>query len=198
MKIRLIHGIHEPEGMTNMGMLTGHVRKAAPNSEVTLFNYGFLGFWKARFENTEIAHDFSTMSKLERRTDEREIWITHSNGAAIAYLAVDKFGATPDMIININPALDRWRTAGIRRVMTIHSDNDRWVNLSQWLPGHIWGDQGKVGYKGRLNNTINFNASKADPPMAYQEHCDLFAPERIGLWAAWMIRQIENHTGVRP
>jgi len=198
MKIRLIHGIHEPEGLTNMGMFAGHVRGVSPNSDVSLFKYGFLGFWKARFENTEIAHDFSTMSKLERRTDEQEVWITHSNGAAIAYLAVEKFGATPNLIININPALDRWRTAGVRRVVTIHSEGDRWVNLSQWLPGHIWGDQGKVGYRGRLNNTINVDACKMDGVMAYQGHCDMFEPERINQWAHYMVQQIYVSTGVRP
>lgn len=197
MKIRLIHGIHAKEGNNNMSMLLGHMRGACPNSLVSLWQYGFLGFWAARWSNGEIARDLAVESRLDASRSP-EIWITHSNGAAIAYLAVRDHGATPDMIININPALDRWRTAGVQRVETIHSDGDRWVTLSQWLPGHIWGDQGKVGYRGRLTNTINHNASEFSGAMAYQGHTDLFEPERIVQWAMFCAYRINEFTGIRP
>lgn len=197
MKIRLIHGIHEKEGMTNMSMLTGHLRGACPNSKVSLWQYGFLGFWAARWINGKIARDLAVESRLDAGRGP-EIWITHSNGAAIAYLAVEDHGATPDMIININPALDRWRTAGLPRVETIHSEQDRVVDFSQWLPFNIWGDQGKVGYRGRLGNTINHNASEFSGAMAYHGHTDLFEPERIRQWAMFCAYRISEFTGVRP
>lgn len=196
-KIRLIHGIHEPEGVSNMGMFARHMQWVAKKSDVDLWQYGFLGFWAARWENGRIARDLAWDHKQERRRGP-EVWITHSNGAAVAYLAVEEHGATPDMIININPALDRWLTAAVQRVETIYSEGDRWVNLSQWLPFHIWGDQGKVGYKGRMHNTISHDASKFGGVMAYQDHCGAFAPERIVQWALFCAHRIEEFTGVKP
>ena len=197
MRIRLIHGIHEKEGMTNMSMLLGHMRAACPNSEVSLFQYGFMGFWAARWRNGGVARRLASAANVESDTGP-EIWITHSNGAAIAYLAVKRYGAKPTMIVNINPALDRWRTAGVPRVETIHSDQDRAVDLSQFLPFHIWGDQGKVGYRGRHHNTINHNASEFSGAMAYDDHTGLFEPERIVQWALFIAQRIGAFTVQRP
>lgn len=191
MKIRLIHGIHSKEGDNNMAQLLPHLEKAMPGSKIELFSYGFMGFWAARWDNNSIAQRFAAESKFNRGSCP-EVWITHSNGGAIAYLAVQKFGATPDMIINVNPALDRWRTAPVPRVETIHSEQDRAVDIAQWLPFHIWGDQGKVGYKGKSTNTININASKISGVMAYKGHTGLFDSVRIGTWANFMALRIEE------
>lgn len=197
MKIRLIHGIHAKEGSNNMSRLIGHVKSACPNSHVTLWQYGFVGFWAARWKNNDIARRLAAESKLDALST-KEVWITHSNGGAVAYLAVEKYGASPAMIININPALDRWRTADVRFVETIHSNNDRWVNISQWLPFHIWGDQGKVGYKGKMTNTINHNASEFSGAMAYDGHTGLFDPDRIAQWAVFFSHRIAESIGVKP
>jgi hypothetical protein len=189
-KIRLIHGIHEKEGATNMSALLPHIKRACPDSDVTLFEYGFLGFWEARWRNTKIAMRLARFSN----TDERrmpEVWITHSNGAAVAYLAVEKYGATPDMIININPALDRWRAARVPFVEVIHSGGDRWVYLSRWLWWNIWGDQGKVGYGGARRSIVNHDAGKMRAPLGYQQHSELFDPTRIEPWAQAIARRIE-------
>lgn len=192
LKIRLLHGIHAPEGDNNMARFMPHLQRAAPRAQVLLWQYGFMGFWQARWRNAQVARDFAATSMLERQRGELEVWVTHSNGAAVAFLAVEKHGAKPDMIININPALDRWRTAVVPYVMTIHSDGDRWVWLSQWIPGHIWGDQGKVGYRGRMHNTINHNASQFGPAMRYQGHMGAFEPSRIERWAYFCAARIEQ------
>lgn len=189
MRVRLIHGIHSPEGDNNMSAFRPHVEKAMPGARVDLFEYGFMGFWAARWKNDGVAKEFAELS-ISKRDRFPEIWVTHSNGAAIAYLAVTKYGAKPDMIVNFNPALDRWRTSPIARVETIHSDQDRWVDLSQWLPFHLWGDQGKVGYRGDLQNTINHNASKIGGPMAYHSHMGAFSKSRISAWAYFTANRI--------
>lgn len=199
-KIRLLHGIHAPEGNNNMARFAPHLAKAMPQAQVLLWQYGFMGFWQARWHNDWVAREFAAESKLGRQRGEMEIWVTHSNGAAVAYLAVEKYGATPDMIININPALDRWRTAAVPYVLTIHSDGDRWVWLSQWVPGHIWGDQGKVGYRGRMSNTLNIDAGKIEPAMRYDSHTGAFEARRIERWAyfcAARIEQMAEHHALR-
>lgn len=60
------------------------------------------------------------------------------------------------------------------------------MQLSQWLPLHIWGDQGKVGYRGRLGNTINHNASRFGAGMAYDSHTGAFEEKRIARWAEFV------------
>lgn len=191
-KVRLLHGIHAPEGSHNMARFAPHLAGAMPQAQVLLWQYGFMGWWQARWRNDWVAREFAAESKLGRQRGELEIWVTHSNGAAVAYLAVEKYGATPDMIININPALDRWRTATVPYVLTIHSPGDRWVWLSQWIPGHIWGDQGKVGYHGRMTNTLNLDAGKVEPAMRYDDHTGAFDPKRIRRWAYFCAARIEQ------
>ena len=191
MKVRLVHGIHSKEGNHNMTRLLPHLQTAMPGAKVELWEYGFLGFWQARWRNARLARQLDLDCRIQRER-EPEIWITHSNGAAIAYLAVKNHGTPVNMIININPALDRWLTPDVRRVEVIHSDQDRWVDLSQWIPFHIWGDQGKVGYKGKKENTISHNASTVGGRMAYTGHCDLFDSARVKDWAYFFANRIDE------
>lgn len=189
MKIILIHGIHEKEGDTNMSMLWPYLQRHLPDRQIHLHSYGFMGFWEARWDNKRQA------KRLASVIEEGDVVVTHSNGAAITYMACCDHGARPAGVININPALDRKRTAPAKWVETIHSDGDRWVWLSQWLPWHIWGDQGKVGYRGGEKNTVNYNASKFSGVMAYKGHCDLFVSTRINEWAKFIARRIEGNLG---
>lgn len=204
MRVRLIHGIHEPEGNSNMRSFAPAVRGAMPKAEVLLFEYGFMGFWAARWQNDSIARKLALVSH-GRQGDGHEVWITHSNGAAVAYQAVVDHGASPDMIININPALDRWRAAPVPFIEIAHSQNDRAVNVSQWLPGHIWGDQGRAGHGSTLlriaekpfgTQVSNYNASRFAEPMAYEDHCGMFHGEaRRWHWANFWASRIAERLG---
>lgn len=186
MKVVLIHGIHAKEGNNNMSELLPYIRRDLPGVEVDLYQYGFMGFWQARWQNNSEAEQFA-----DYLSEDECIIITHSNGAAITYLACKNNGLKPNGVININPALDRWKTSPTARwVLTIHSDQDRWVDLAQWLPFHPWGDQGKVGYKGDAQNTVSLNASEQSGAMAYGGHCDLFERKRIGDWSKLMCNYI--------
>lgn len=198
--IRLIHGIHAPEGANNMSALLPHMRDACPDADVQLFGYGFMGFWQARWRNNDVA---SRLAAVWRNgAADQEVWITHSNGAAVAYLATHSHGARPRMVININPALDRHLAAIAPAVEVIHSDGDRWVDVAQWLPGHIWGDQGKMGYgstwaaKARRTDVINHRASAPDfGNMAYDNHTGLFKPKRIAHWSRFIAHRIDERLG---
>lgn len=191
MRVRLIHGIHSPEGTNNMAAFAPYLRAAMPGAKIEVFEYGFMGFWAARWDNEGIAKQLAGLSNLQR-TGEKEVWVTHSNGAAIAYLATLKYDARPDMIINFNPALDRKKTAPIELVETIHSDSDRAVYASRFLPFHLWGDQGKVGYRGPMQNTLNHNATEMPPGMAYKDHTGAFSAQRINKWAGFVASRING------
>ncbi len=184
MKVILVHGIHSPEGSNNMAVLWPWLARNLPECSVVLHQYGFMGFWQARWRNPVEA------ARLAELAEDGDVIVTHSNGAALAYLAVRDYGARPVGIVNINPALDRWRTAAVEWVETIYSKGDRWVWLSQWLPGHIWGDQGRVGYRGLEDNTISHAADDFGETMAYASHVGLFAQVRIAQWAAFIGQRI--------
>jgi hypothetical protein len=192
-KVILIHGIHSKEGNHYMSALLPHIKKAMPEADVEVFEYGFMGFWRARWDNKKVAKRLAELSKAVKDSGEKLIWITHSNGGAIAYLTTKVYNIKPDMVVQINPALDRWLTPNSPLVEVIHSDQDRAVDLSQWLPFHIWGDQGKVGYKGKMHNTFNHPASSFNKGMAYYGHCGLFDKTRIKKWADFIAARIYNY-----
>lgn len=190
MRVLLIHGIHAPEGSSNIAMLMPYLKGAMPKAVVEVFSYGFMGFWQARWKNNSVAERLA-----KEQSSEDEVWITHSNGAAIAYLAVKNHGASPSMIININPALDRDLAASVPVVEVIHSKEDRAVYFSRWLPFHVWGDQGKVGYKGERQDVVNHNASEFGGSMRYDDHCGLFSSVRIREWATFIAHLIGKSQG---
>lgn len=186
MKIVLIHGIHSPEGDNAMSALLPHLKKKMPHLKVVLHSYGFMGFWKARWDNDRQAR------RLASVLEDGDLVVTHSNGAAITYLAVTRHGARPKGVLNINPALDRWLTCPVPHVETLHSRGDRAVWVSQWLPFHLWGDQGKVGYKGKLTNTKSVDVNKFPPEMSYEGHMGLFSPSRINHWANYLSYRLQS------
>jgi alpha-beta hydrolase superfamily lysophospholipase len=190
MKVILIHGIHSPEKNNNISKLKPALERAMPGVEIEIFSYGFMGFWAARWENEGIAQKFSDAICEAKTQHDKVVVISHSNGGAITYLAVNEFDADPDMVIQINPALDNYRTPVVKWVEVIHSEQDRAVELAQWLPFNIWGNQGKVGYKGKRKNTINHDASKFDKYMRYDDHTGLFEDTKIDMWARFMANRI--------
>lgn len=197
MIIRIIHGIHYREESSNVAAFAPVLQKIIPNALVSVFSYGFMGFWAARFQNLAIAKRLAFARS--NTMGEREVWITHSNGAAIAYLATKVLGAKPDMIINFNPALDRWRVAPVSQVETIHSDQDRWVDLSRFLPFHLWGDQGKVGIAKTPYHAVEHlnycchNATKFGPGMAYKDHTGAFTANRREAWAYFIAQRLSDY-----
>lgn len=199
MIVRLIHGIHSPEGNNNITAFVPVLQKAMPGARVEVFSYGFMGFWAARWDNPEVAKRLAFVKS--GNTKEKEVWVTHSNGAAIAYLATTRYEARPGAIFNFNPALDRWRVAPVKWVETIHSNQDRWVNLARYLPGHIWGDQGKIGIAPTTfkvpehNSYVCHNASKIGGKMAYDDHTGAFHPVRRKSWAYFLTNRIEEIEG---
>lgn len=207
MIIRLIHGIHSPEGNNNMSAFAPSVQRVMPHAHVHVFSYGFMGFWRARIANASVARRLADVHNVSKN-NEPEVWITHSNGHAVAYIACRDYGARPDGIIAFNPALDRWRTPQGPFVDVIYSKQDRVVDLAQWLPWHLWGDQGKVGFVPEAprympwvkpddgSRTISHNVDDFGDDMAYEGHTGAFDKSRRDKWAAFVALRIEERLGV--
>ena len=195
MIIRLIHGIHSPEGDNNVAAFAPIPQHTLPGAHVTVFSYGFMGFWQARWRNDEVAKKLAFVKS--GNTGEKEIWVTHSNGAAVAYMAVKQYGARPNAIFNFNPALDRWRVAPVNWVETVHSEQDYAVNVARFLPFHIWGDQGRVGIQKTLtkpvehHHYVTHNASKFPGFMRYYTHTGAFSAARRQSWAYFIAHRLD-------
>lgn len=187
-RVILIHGVHTPEGDSNIGRLAPAI-EAASGKPVTRHDYGFMGFLQTYFRNAEQAR------RLAAATRRGDWWVTHSNGASIAWLAVHKHGARPGGIINFNPALDRHRTFNpVPYILTIHSDGDTAVRLSQYLPFHTWGDQGLVGYKGGYSAHQNVNGTtEVAEEAAYKTHTGAFSDSRYKWWGHFVGGIILRH-----
>lgn len=186
-----------------MSAFAPSVQRAMPHAHVQVFSYGFMGFWRAHRANFSVARHLAAACSVS----DTEVWITHSNGHAIAYIACRNYGAKPDAIIAFNPALDRWRTPQGPFVDVIYSKQDRIVDIAQWIPGHLWGDQGKVGFVPKApcfipwvkpddgSRTISHNAAAFGPGMAYEGHTGAFKKHLRDKWADFVASRIEERLG---
>jgi len=179
-RVILTHGVYTKEGNHNIGRLAPGIEEAS-GLQVVRNEYGFMGFMQTYWRNDEQARQLAAMSR------DGDWWVTHSNGSSIAWLAVHRYNAKPRGIINFNPALDRYRTCeNVPYVLTIHSKGDTPVSLSQYLPFHTWGDQGRVGYRGKAKNTHNIDATDGVMrEFAYQSHNGAFTDSRYKWWASF-------------
>lgn len=180
-RIILTHGVYTKEGNHNIGRLQPGIEDAS-GLGVIRNEYGFMGFLQTYWRNREQARQLAALSA------DGDWWVTHSNGAAIAWLAVREYRARPCGIINFNPALGRKMSfEGVPYVLTIHSADDTAVSFSRFLPLHPWGDQGRVGYKGNYAYHTNLNATNdVHPTYAYRTHTGAFTDSRYRWWSEFV------------
>lgn len=94
-----------------------------------------------------------------------DVLITHSNGRNYGEKAIALAAeAQPERawhLISINGARDNDAPIhpNISRLDVIFSRNDKAVMVSRWLPGHRWGDEGRVGYQGDDRRVRNHDHS---------------------------------------
>lgn len=138
-RVVLIHGIHTPEGSSNVRRLFPYF--ADMHWDVAVFEYGFISALAARWRNPAIA------DHLAQVLCEDDHVVAHSNGAALLWLATQR----PECpwlrhASLIAPALDATRCP--RRIDTIdvyHNASDRLLGLARLLPAHAWGAMGRDG-----------------------------------------------------
>lgn len=137
-RVVLVHGIHAKEG-------TSHIRQLKPyfearGFEVLVFEYGWVSVLGARWRNPDIAWRLADVVQPDDHV------VCHSNGAAVAWLAMKNHNMRCTMLSLIAPALDddKWlRNATWTDVYHNHCDNVVWFARLLWW--HSWGSMGRDG-----------------------------------------------------
>lgn len=181
----LVHGIHSAEGTTNMRRMVPFFEQAG--FRVTVFEYGWMGVLQARWKNPGIAR---RLAALVRESDHL---VCHSNGAAIAWLAMRNHGMKCRRISLIAPALDADKIfQGAIWADVYHNACDHVVWLARLLWWHAWGSMGRDGCLHPVpaifgHTNIDVANHAALPKIC--GHLEYFEPYILPRLGPWMVRR---------
>lgn len=193
-RIILVHGIHAAEGQSHIGLLAPHLE--ALGLEVVRFEYGFLSALRARWANPGIAQRLVAIARPQ------DVVVCHSNGAAITWLACEKYGLKLKGVALINPALDSDKLIRLAGFMDVyHNQGDDIAWLSKWLINHAWGSMGRDGCTFKPMRTLslsdlgvtNIDCGNTDGMSKIDGHLDFFSTAKIALWAQYLGLRIRRH-----
>lgn len=97
------------------------------------------------------------------------VFVGHSHGNVIAYLAAKEYGANIIYQVCINPALnvDTVFADSVHMIDTYFSAGDNVVALSKLVPFHWWGEAGRTGFQPKGNDKHRHRKfSMSNPPKA--------------------------------
>lgn len=193
-RVIMIHGVKYTEkSKANFLQLVPAFDDAGFN--VITPKYGFIpafviGFFQ--WVDNRLADSMASFIKPD------DIILGYSNGGTLAYIISQKVKVRG--IILINPALDSSLAPNADFVHVYYNDGDLVTWASSFIPFHLWGDMGKVGYKGKWNKCI-MNIDEGHPPEddlpALDGHKDLFQPKNIGPWSKYMVKQLLISLGIQ-
>lgn len=181
----LVHGIHSAEGTTNMARLVPYFETAG--FRVTVFEYGWLGVLRARWANPGIAR---RLAALVRETDHL---VCHSNGAAVAWLAMENHGMRCRHVSLIAPALDDDKVLdGAIWTDVYHNACDHVVWLARLFWHHAWGSMGRDGcrnVRALASGTCNIDAADHAALPRICGHLEYFEPYILPRLGPWLVRR---------
>lgn len=175
MTIFFVHGIHTDDSDNVTAKLAPAFRQVC-DEEVMVWKYGYalaLTTGLTDFLNGRRAAKLAKLIKLG------DSIVAHSNGCAIAWLLQGEH-VPLDRLILVQPALDSWRTFdNVRKVLVLRNDEDEVVGASTLGFCSAWGDMGKRGYTGTLDNVEQWD-TKAPPHLLppYAGHSGIVADDR--------------------
>lgn len=186
-RVVLVHGIHAKEGTSNVRKLVPYFEHAG--FEVVVFEYGWVSVIGARWRNPGIARRLAALVRPDDHV------VCHSNGAAVAWLAMRDHGMRCTQLSLIAPALDddKWlRNATWCDVYHNHCDHVVWA--ARWLWWHSWGSMGRDGCTDPLAQAFGVRnidvAGHAGLPTICG-HLEYFQPHILPRFAPWLV---ERHT----
>ena len=124
---------------------------------------------RVRLCNKGLAHAISHLIQPDSTV------IAHSNGAAIAYLAA-KNGAPIKNLTLVNPALDKDVVfpGQLENIQVWFAPHDKWTGLAKYIPKSLWGNMGRIGYKGPLDARVTQYNQEEILGRFEDEHSGLF------------------------
>lgn len=128
----------------------------------------------------------------------KDIIIGHSNGCAIAYDLMTKYGVTVAGAIFINGALEQDIARMAPWYDVYFNPGDSITEVAKWgaaigATDRVWGELGHAGYKGGdpLITNINCGATKDMPIVS--GHSDFFTPGKLAAWGPYLVNRIKAH-----
>lgn len=182
-RVVVVHGIHAPEGQSNVWRLKPYLELHGLAPQV--FEYGYMGALWARFANPGVARN---LARLAESFGEPVDYVCHSNGAAVLYLAMREHGVAARRVSLINPALD----AGLRLPNALFTDiyyngGDDVAWWASLLPRSVWGRMGRDGYRGAgAAGVVNIDCGHTAGMPPLDGHLDFFGPEKLDLWGRYL------------
>jgi hypothetical protein len=162
--VLLVHGFNVSRPLRSIAQLRSHFE--ALGCLVEGFNYGDLGLFAVRKNNHRLASKLAERCRYWKEKNKRVIICGHSNGSAITRIACKYYGAEPEVVEAINPAL--WRvlnpapTAKVCHVWFNKGDTVgflakviRWLTPLKFVNDRPWGEMGRVGFVGPDSNVFN-------------------------------------------
>jgi hypothetical protein len=183
-RIILVHGIRSSEGRSNVRKLVPALQ--AEGLETTVFEYGFIRFFTARWLNSSLAKRLAAIARPG------DIVVAHSNGCAIAHRASERENADFGGVVFIQPALDPERTTRAPWVDVYFNAGDHVTWFAKLLPWHTWGEMGSVGYTGPGSNHTNFDTGNFPLMPKCDGHLDIFSAEKVSAWSKFIARRIKT------
>lgn len=184
-RVVLVHGIYAAEGSSHIRTLKPFFEAAG--FDVLVFEYGFVSAFQSYFKNPGIAR---RLAALVRRDDHL---VCHSNGAAIAWLAMKKHGMTCLKLSLVAPALDADKiTAAATWTDVYHNHCDHVVAIARLFIRHAWGAMGRDGCTnadGLRQGMCNIDVANHAGLPEICGHLEYFEPHILPRFAAWLVKR---------
>lgn len=184
-RVVLVHGIHTKEGTSNVRKLVPYFE--AEGFDVLVFEYGWLGVLGARWRNPGIAR---RLASVVRPSDHL---VCHSNGATVAWMAMENHSMRCERASLIAPALDSDEVLyGAWHTDVYHNACDHVVWFARLLIHHAWGSMGRDGATNVLHHALGMHnidvANHAGMPQICG-HLEYFEPHVLPRFAPWLVRR---------
>ena len=101
-----------------------------------------------------------------------DIWLSHSGGSYLEYLAMKDYGCEPSLVVWLSPAIRSNISLEFCRFEHLHVYSnclDKVIFLASLLPGHPYGAMGRRGYTG-LDERIENHRYMIDDE-TWLDHC---------------------------
>jgi hypothetical protein len=187
--IHLIHGIRT-QGPSPVQGLIKYLQTAG--FEVRYPDYGWIDAIETRIVNPIIC------GSLLPYIGPQDLLIGHSNGCAIAYDLMAKYGAKVAGTVFINGALEQdiarfapWYDVYFNR----GDDITRMAKIGAAIgvTDKAWGQLGHAGYSGGDPLITNIDCGGTVGMPAVSGHSDFFTPGKLAAWAPFLVQRIRSH-----
>ncbi len=189
-RIHLCHGIHTPENSPAVMGLIPYLKAAG--FEVAFPDYPWIAALQTRLVNPII------VACIKPYIEAGDIWIGHSNGAAIGYDLMH-VGAPLAGAIFINGALDTKlvRPPQVKWIDVLFNPQDQITEAAQiaerlgWVDA-VWGELGHRGYTGSDAAIRNYDCGLTPGLPTVQGHSDLFTVAKLAAWGPWIAKRLSE------